>query len=244
MFDPADSILPSTDFEVNEHLPWVFALAASGSPSRAAAAHEPTVRKVLALVRGLIRQIDDALGRLVAQLDLDSTILFFTSDHGDYAGHRGLMRKNPWIPFDDLARVPLVISGGGVPAGRRMPALVQSCDIALTCLDYAGVARPGGVEFDTRSLRPILEDVAEAADLDRAIYSATSLDWPMIRKGRYKYIKHVARGGVLFDLDADPQEHENLVLDPAFAELRADLAEQLRATMSQPVLDLPVTPNA
>ena len=109
MYDPADSVLPSDGYEVNEELPLVFRLATSGelalpdANSRPEAEDPLRVRAFLATVRGLIRQVDDALGRLVAQLDLDGSLLFFTSDHGDYAGHRGLMRKHPWIPFDDLA---------------------------------------------------------------------------------------------------------------------------------------------
>ena len=101
--------------------------------------------------------------------------MFFTSDHGDYAGHRGLLQKTPWIPFDDLARVPLLAVGNGISGGRREAALVQSSDIALTCLDYAGVKPPSGVTFDTRSLRPILDDDPSPADLERTVFSATSL---------------------------------------------------------------------
>jgi len=239
MYDPAESVLPPTGFEVNEGLPWVFSLATAASPTRDEAANERAVRRHLAIVRGLVRQIDDALGRVVAQLDLESTIIFFTSDHGDYAGQRGLMRKNPWIPFDDLARVPLVVSGGRLTGGRRIPELVQSCDIPLTCLDLAGVARPDGVEFDSRSLVPIIEDVAGLPDLERAVFSATSLEWPMIRLGRHKYIKHIERAGVLFDLEDDPLERENLALDPERAELCEHLAERLRVSVAQPVLDLP-----
>lgn len=240
MYNPADSVLPPAGYEVNEQLPWVLELAIATSKSRAEAGNELLVRKFLAVLRGLVKQIDDALGRLLAQLDLTSTLVFFTSDHGDFAGHRGLMRKNPWVPFDDLARVPFLIAGGHVAGGRRVPQLVQSCDIALTCLDFAGIARPDGVDFDTRSLRPILDGSAGPADLERAVYSATSLDWPMVRLGRHKYMKHVERGpGVLFDLEDDPLERVNLVDDPALAEIRDDLAERLRATVSQPVLDVP-----
>ena len=96
------------------------------------------------------------MGAVLERIDLDSTQVGFTSDHGDYAGHRGLLRKTPWIPFDDLARVPFVVAGPGIAGGRRVTSLVQSCDFALTCLDFAGVKAPQGIDFDTRSLRPLL----------------------------------------------------------------------------------------
>jgi choline-sulfatase len=134
MYDPADSVLPSEGHEVNEALPLAFRLATEGSFTRPHASNPERVRTSLALVRGLVRQIDDGLGRVVSQLPLERTVVFFTSDHGDYAGHRGLIGKNPWIAFDDLARVPFFVAGAGVAGGRRTPQLVQSFDVALTCL--------------------------------------------------------------------------------------------------------------
>lgn len=240
MYDPADSVLPDDRYDVNEQLPLVFQLATSASPTRAEAEDANGLRAFLATVRGLVRQIDDALGRLVAQLDLDDTVLFFTADHGDYAGHRGLMRKNPKIPFDDLARVPFFVTGRGVEGGRRVADPVQSYDVALTCLDYAGVAPPDGVDFDSRSLRPILDAVPGARDPDRVVLSATSISWPMVRQGRFKYVANTAQDDpVLLDLDADPYERCNLVGDPAHRPIVDALAGRLAAAMDQPVLDVP-----
>jgi choline-sulfatase len=199
------------------------------------------VRAFLATVRGLIRQVDDAVGRLVDLLDLDETVLCFTSDHGDYSGHRGLMRKHPWIPFDDLARVPLFVTGRRIEGGRQVEDPVQSYDVALTYLDYAGVAPPAGVDFDARSLRPVLEDRAGPDDRERTVLSGTSIGFPMVRRGRYKYIEHVDQGQpVLFDLERDPHETTNLVEDPACRDVAEAMGKLVRHTMQQPVLDLRV----
>lgn len=240
MYAPTDSVLPATGYEANEGLPLSFQVVTSQSRTRAAALDEHRVRRFLATVRGLVKQIDDALGRLLPRFDLGSSLVFFTSDHGDFGGNRGLMRKNPWLPFDDLARVPFMVAGLGIPGGRRVPQLVQSCDLALTCLDYAGISPPAGAEFDTRSLRPILEGTPGPADLERSVYSATSVGWPMIRTGRYKYIEPIDRKArVVFDLEADPLETVNLGRDPALDTIRQDLRDRLRALLQQPVLDIP-----
>jgi len=239
MYDPGDSVLPKDGYDVNEKLPMILQLATSRSKTRGEAQNPKGVRAFLAIVRGLVKQIDDSVGRLVPHLHLDNTVMFFTSDHGDFAGHRGLMRKNPWLPFDDLARVPFFATGYGITGGRRVPQLVQSCDLALSFLDYAGIVAPRGVEFDTRTLRPILEGTPGPDDLDRAVYSATSLNWPMIRCGRYKYLEHAQREiPVLFDLESDPLESVNLVDEPDYADVADELAEQLQKMMSQPVLDV------
>jgi arylsulfatase A-like enzyme len=245
MYDPADSVLPPAGYEVNEKLPLVFQLATDGL-TRAEAADPDRVRAFQAIVRGSVKQIDDSVARLVAQLELERTVVFFTSDHGDFSGHRGLMNKIPWIAFDDLARVPFFVTGADIAGGRRVPELVSSCDLALTCLDYAGIAPPEGVEFATRSLRPILDDDPAADDLDRTVLCATTLDWPMVRRGRHKYLIHAVHRDqpVLFDLEADPLERVNVVDEPAYRTVRDELSATLYEALSESVLDIPAPTGA
>lgn len=236
MFDPADARLPDGGFDVNDGLPMVCKLALKNARTRDEAADGQRLRRFLATVRGLIKHIDDAIGRLIGRLDMESTLVAFTSDHGDYAGHRGLMRKAPWMPFDDLARVPLFYAGHGVVGGRVLPNLVQSYDFALTALDYAGV-RPGVDDVDGRSLRPLLTGQAEPADLDRSVFCAVGMGWPMIRHGHYKYFVHAQHGSaVLFDLHDDPGERVNLAGDPRYAEVERTLSERLARHRVKPSL--------
>jgi arylsulfatase len=236
LFDPADALVPDDGFEVNAGLPMVCQLALKNARTRDEAADERRVRRFLATVRGLIKQIDDAIGRLIERLDMTSTLVAFTSDHGDYAGHRGLMRKTPWMPFDDLAHVPLFYAGHGVAGGRVVPNLVQSYDFALTALDYAGLS-PGVEDVDGRSLRPLLAGRPEADDLARSVFSAIGVGWPMIRRGNHKYFVHSQhRTAVLFDLDDDPGERVNLAGDPRRAEVERHLSELLAQREAKPSL--------
>jgi choline-sulfatase len=236
MFDPADSRVPDDGFDVNAGLPMVCQLALKNAKTRDEAADERRVRRFLATVRGLIKHIDDAIGRLVEQLDMTSTLVAFTADHGDYAGHRGVMRKTPWMPFDDLARVPLFYAGHGVAGGRVVPDLVQSYDFALTALDYAGLA-PGVEDVDGRSLRPLLAGQPGAHDLGRSVFSAIGVGWPMIRRGNHKYFVHSQhRTAVLFDLENDPGERVNLAGDPGRADVERDLSELLAQREAKPSL--------
>ncbi|HKA84196.1 MAG TPA: sulfatase-like hydrolase/transferase, partial [Acidimicrobiales bacterium] len=236
MFDPADARVPGDGFEVNAGLPMVCQLALKRARTRDDAANERHVRRFLASVRGLIKHIDDAIGRLIEQLDMTSTLVAFTSDHGDYAGHRGLLRKTPWMPFDDLTRVPLLYAGHGVAGGRAVTDLVQSYDFALTALDYAGLV-PGVEDVDGRSLRPLLAGRPEADDLDRSVYSAIGVGWPMIRRGNHKYFVHAQhRTPVLFDLDDDPGERVNRAGDPGYAAVERDLSDRLAQREAKPPL--------
>ena len=148
MYDPADCVVPTDGFEVNDGLPWAFRepLTVQTGPFRPSRApSEGRLRRLQALVRGLVRQIDDSIGRILSAVDLDRSVVCFTSDHGDYGGHRGMLRKVPWIPFDDLWRVPFVVSAPDMVGGRRQAGMVQNLDWVTTALDYAGVPFDPGV---------------------------------------------------------------------------------------------------
>jgi choline-sulfatase len=236
MFDPDDARLPEGGFEVNSGPPMVCQLALARSRTRDEATDEERLRRFLTTVRGLIKHIDDAIGRVIARLDLSSTLVAFTSDHGDYAGHRGLLRKNPWMPFDELARVPLFFAGNGVQGGHVVPGPVQSYDFALTALDFAGIETAID-DADGRSLRPLLSGGGDAADLDRSVFCAIGMGWPMVRRGAYKYFVHAQhRSPVLFDLERDPGERVNLVGDPRYAATERELAEGLAQRLAKPPL--------
>jgi arylsulfatase A-like enzyme len=246
MYDPDESVAPVDDYASNEGLPLAFQMATESSATRAVASDPARVRGFLATVRGLIKHIDDAIGRLVDQLDLTSTSLFFTSDHGDYAGHRGLMRKNPWISFDDLARVPLFACGAGICEGRRVHGPVQSFDLARTWLELAGVPVPHQVGSSSIALCGILAGDQQSVDPDRAVFSATTAGWPMVRRGSFKYIEHATHGkkgqAVLFDLDSDPGETVNLADDPRWSRVRRELEVLLDAERAQPILEISALP--
>ena len=244
MYDPADSVLPSDGFEVNDGLPWAFrqpltVKTGPFGPSRPRS--ERHLRELQALVRGLVRQIDDSIGRLLAAIDPGRTVVGFTSDHGDYGGHRGLLRKVPWIPFEDLWRVPLVVAAPDMVGGRRQAGMVQNLDWVATALDYAGVPYDPDA-FEARSLRPALTDPDWLPDPDRHLIGGVADGWPTIRLGNLKLITRshfTIPGRALFDLDADPGEQVDLATQPAWAAEADDLEDRLRRSIWVPAPDLP-----
>jgi choline-sulfatase len=249
-YDPADVPLPKDGFEVNAGLPSAFLDALTVDDPHWGAARVPSetvLRDALTRVRALIRHIDDGIASIVERLDLERTVVFATSDHGDYGGHRGLLRKIPWIPFEDLARVPLIACAPDVAApGAAHGGLVQNADIALTFLDYAGVPVRSD-EFESRSLRPLLTGAPQPEDLDRTLFVSISSGWPTVRRGSYKYIERRRWGNpgrALFDLDADPGETVDLATDPAHDARREELRTALLEESFRPpgVLDLDWNP--
>jgi choline-sulfatase len=238
-YDPAAQAIPADGIEVNEGLaPW-FRHALQDHPGEffrpQFVAQMPgwPVQVELSAIRALIRHIDAAVDELFRHLSLDDTVVFFTSDHGDYGGHRGLLGKVPWIPFDDLAKVPFFCVGAGVAGARRIRAPVQSCDIALTCLELAG-ATPPQAEFDTESLAAVLRGALP--DENRAVFSAFSMGWPMIRQGTLKCIFHGSGDRVLFDLESDPGETRNIV--GANEGIASEFARRVQERVARPMLEL------
>lgn len=238
MYDPAECVIDPTWSEHNRGLPPGFrrATAQDEHPSRRIQPHQLAEHQAeLARTFGLITQMDDAVGAITARLPLDDALLWFTSDHGDFAGHRGLLRKIPWIPFDDLAKVPCFAAGGRVAGARREVTPMQSFDFATTCLDLGEVDIDLDL-FDGVSQRLPLADPSIALDPDRLVYCAITMKWPMVRHGRFKYVRELGWGEeVLFDVDADPDETLNFAIHPLGVDdtrhLRAAVDRQLAATI-------------
>jgi len=238
MYDPALSEVDPDDADRNAGLPNLFRqeMEADGPDHRRVRAERiEHHRRELALTYGSITQIDDAVASLLPHLDLERSLLWFTADHGDYGGRRGLVRKVPWIPFDDLARVPGFAAGGMVSGGRRITAPVQSYDFVPTALAAAGLAMPypepdAGDGVDQL---PALTEPSAPQDDDRVVMSAFTMHWPMARRGRYKYIREMGWSEeVLFDLAVDPGETTNLVGRPEVEDVRAELAAAVDAELA------------
>ena len=235
-YDPLDAPLPADGFSVNAFLlnsfsrSWAtFDAFASPKIRSSGLEGDAEYRRMITAVRGLVRHIDDAVAEVAAELDLDASAVFFTSDHGDYGGHRGLYTKVPWIPFDDLLRVPLVVGGGAVTRGGPVDECVQTGSFTATCLELAGVEPPDD-DGDFPSLVPFLSGRPYPDWSTRPVLAALSTGFPTVKLGRHKVITCWTESEqLLFDLERDPGERVSLDTDPTLAhvvdEARAHLAE-------------------
>ncbi|WP_354689652.1 sulfatase-like hydrolase/transferase [Lentibacter algarum] len=203
--------------------------------------------KVIPAYMGLIKQIDDQMGRLFQHLEdrgiADQTMIVFTSDHGDYLGDHWLGEKE--LFHDESLRVPLIIYDPSPEAdptrGKVNTDLIESIDLAPSFLEMYGGA-PVPHVMDGHSLIDTLTGT-RTSDPRRYVISEydysfveprIALDMPardcwlrMIFDGRYKYIHAERFRPMLYDLDDDPNELNDLGADPALAEVRARLHEAL-----------------
>jgi len=186
---------------------------------------------------GLIKELDDQLGRLFSYLResgrMEDTMIVLCADHGDNMGDHWMGEKD--LFYDCSARVPLLIYDPRPEAdkarGSATDALVEGIDLAPTFLEFfGGAAKPHILEG--RSLAPLLHGqdtdwrefcISEYDYATRQPRRAIGIDqrnarMTMLFDGRWKYVHVEGMRPLLYDLATDPDELNELGADPAFAD--------------------------
>jgi len=183
---------------------------------------EADVRSARAAYLALVKELDESIGRLLDEIDLNNTLVVYTSDHGEMLGEHGLWFKN--VLLEDSVRVPLIMAGAGLPQAKRIDTPVTHADLAATLIDFAGAARPARMRG--RSLLPLMR--GSPGDHPGYAYSESHSEGNctgsfMIRKGEWKYVYFSWHDNLLFNLKQDPGELENLSGKPGVAAIEAEL---------------------
>lgn len=220
----------------------------------------PEVRADVAAFKASARSLDHGVGMVLNELDAsgeaDDTLIIFTTDHGmPFPGAKAtLFDRGLGVML--ILRGPEPFHGG-----RVIDSLVSHIDIYPTVCDYLGIERPPFLEGVSlmgllRGETKLARDEIFAGSTWHAAYEPQRA----IRTTRHKYIRRwgerttpvlpntddgpskelLIRNGwaqreiakeQLYDLVFDPNEANNLLDDPAYAEPLADLRTRLRAWM-------------
>jgi len=185
------------------------------------------VEHVIALYDGTIRQVDEAIGRLLDYLKESGqnqrTLVVITSDHGEEFLEHHKIGAHSHTLFDELLRVPLIFCGPGIPArDSAVEEQVQSIDIAPTLLELARID-PGRAKFQGRSLLSLIQG-RRKGQIETYAFSerlpADDTHWRSVRTPGYKFIllqdvqDGTSKNYFFFDLLKDPGEQKSLVLSP------------------------------
>jgi arylsulfatase A-like enzyme len=197
-------------------------------------ARDEARERVIPTYMGLIKQIDDQMGVLMKFLDdkglSESTMIVFTSDHGDYLGDHWMGEKD--LFHEQSARVPLIIvdpsKSADTTRGRTDDSLVEAIDLAPTFLEYFGADVPDHI-LEGRSLMPLLHGEKPESwrkiiisEYDYAMQDVRlKLNQPIEQcrlflafDGRWKYIHASGFRPMLYDLETDPEEYIDRGDDP------------------------------
>jgi len=209
---------------------------------------EEGIREYAAIYHGMVKYIDDQVGRILGKLDAlglsENTLVIFTTDHGDMVGAHGCIGKSVLSFFDDLVRIPLVMRfPGRIAPGTVVRQPVSQIDYMPTILDYVGLPAPSGIHG--QSMRPLVE--GKNVPWRDYAFCQRANGPRMLRTERYKYAFGLKpKMLALYDLQADPHEDRNLATEPAHAATVRLMHARLRDVMAadgDPLLkDLPDNP--
>jgi arylsulfatase A-like enzyme len=193
------------------------------------AADDPRWRQYLWGYYRMVELVDAHIGRLLDALRAsgqeENTAIVFASDHGDGLGAHRWNQKT--IFYDEVARVPFIASW----KGRTAPGVVDKShlvnlgtDLVPTLFEFAGIPVPAGLRGLSaaavalgRSDAPRHEFIVSENNHHSGVGTPTEVHGRMVRSARHKYVRYNTGepSEQLFDLESDPGELRNLVLEEA-----------------------------
>ena len=252
MYDPRSITLPksfhSGEHPVPHHLQRLYEERALNRSNRDGqrtfAITEREVREAIALTYGMISMIDDSIGRIVERIQRlglgSSTVIVFTSDHGDFMGDHQLLLKGA-LHYRGLVRVPFIWSDPEAAARTIVNSgLSGTIDIASTILERAGLAAYNGIQG--KSFLAAVEGHSKGYDSmlieehQRRGYMGFQNNFrarSLVTQDHRLTIYEGAEWGELYDFRQDPDESNNLWEISSSHEVRCDLTEKLVRKMME-----------
>lgn len=186
-----------------------------------------------------IATIDAEVGRLLDALRTrrPEAIVAVVGDHGTALGEHGETRHGYFL-YGVTTRVPLVLSGPGLPKGLRIDPIVRTADLMPTLLDIAGLEISGAM--DGTSVVPLIVGRSQEGPGPAAIETLSPREKygmsPLfaLRSGPYLYVR--APRPELYDVRQDPEETDDAIsrlprvgdsLDDTLRRLVPEAAEDL-----------------
>lgn len=209
-------------------------------------ASESEAREMIRAYLACTSYTDWNVGRVLKALDesglRESTIVVLWSDHGYQLGEKGKWSKAGSL-WEQGVRVPMIIHDPRAKGnGRSSPRVVELLDIYPTLIELCGLPEQAGLEG--RSLRPLLDDPKRPWDHPAfSVWSERNrgISGAVARTERWRYAEFFGPGAGAFLTDPanDPHELQNLVHDPRYAEVVAELSALLRAHVAGKVEPTP-----
>lgn len=219
--------VPAVSYEdLDEHSKLVFEI--NGMAKYAFGEEE--IRRARHAYFAMISYVDAKIGAVLRALEetgqAEDTVVVFTSDHGEMLGERGMWFKKTF--FEPSVKVPLLFAYPGRIEPRRSTGPVSLVDVLPTVLDLIkgmeAQPRPG---LDGASLAPGLLEGAQA-EISTVVFveghdNATVAPRFMVRDKEYKFVYSEAYAPMLFNLQRDPAELDNLAGHPEYQDVEDGL---------------------
>jgi len=172
--------------------------------------------ETMPLYRGEVMELDDALGKLLQDLEgtdpgLSNTAVFLLADHGECFGEHGHTNKHAISLSEATLHIPAVLHlPGDQGGGRRVADFVDQVDVAPTLAALAGVAPPG--EPQGVSLLPVARGTGPlpARTFFREGFYVEAWNDSLLLKRKDGSVLNLRKSGIrtpgeMFWMRADPQ---------------------------------------
>lgn len=185
------------------------------------------IRSVLSDYYALISHLDRNVGNIIETLKksglYEKTIIVYAADNGLAAGSHGLLGKQNL--YEHSMKVPLIITGPGIPEDKVSDAFVYLFDIFPTLAEICSVPLPA--ETDGKSLIPLMSGSSDS--VRNSIFTAYRNTVRAVRKNEWKLIRYPERDyNQLFNLSIDPLELNNLAGSSAWNLKLDEMTELLK----------------
>ncbi len=190
---------------------------------------------------GQCNSLDENLGRIRSHLGslgiADDTVLIYTSDHGCHFRTRNTEYKRSC--HDGCIRIPMVACGPGFSGGKVVSEMASLIDMAPTVLTAGGVEVPEAMRG--RALQQVVNGAPTDWPQEAFVQISESQCGRAIRTHRWTYSVSAGQSRAdsdeyheefLYDNEADPHQHANLIADPSCADSREELHGRLLQRMA------------
>ena len=175
----------------------------------------------------MVSEVDHYVGQILAELEAqemaENTIVVFASDHGEWLGEFGKYGKG-YPAHECIARVPLLVRWpcGNLEVGSRVAELVEGVDIVPTLLECAAIPIPPRLQGQS-----LLKQMRGEQAATRTSALCEMDDWKALYTSDYRYIAHSDGRELLFDLNANCGDYDDVAASPEHAQTLASFRLEL-----------------
>jgi len=170
------------------------------------------------IYKAMLERVDHGVGMIMDRLDAhglsENTLFVLSSDNGGerWSSNLPLFHHKATL-WEGGIRVPCVMRWPAkLPAGKVTSQPAITMDLTATFVAAAGAKPPENYRFDGVNLLPVLQD--DQAIMDDRMFcwriDRTNRKMRAIRVGKWKYLDDGGTMDLLFDLENDIGERENL----------------------------------
>ncbi|GFD90999.1 hypothetical protein KUL152_32250 [Tenacibaculum sp. KUL152] len=181
-----------------------------------------------------VSYVDALVGDLIKRISTlgleENTTVILLSDHGFNLGEHNFWGKHNML--NTALRVPLIIAGPSIAKNQETDVLVELIDIFPTITDMANVSNE--IDISGESFTHVLRN--PELEHKNQIYSRFKAGDSVVSKD-YIYTLYETENNtteeMLFDLDKDPDETNNIASDPNYLDVKSKLYKLLTTCMRE-----------